>query len=39
MLVGLGGRVIGYHGDFSNKRLHEDVSGKNHRICSRDTDI
>ena len=39
MGVGLGGRGIGYHGDFSNKGLREEAAGNNSGIFSRETNI
>ena len=37
--MGLGGRVIEYHGDLEDKGVREKVTGNNPVVCSRDTDI
>ena len=37
--VGIGGRGIGCHSDLVNKGVCEEASGKNCRVCSRETNI
>ena len=37
--MGLGGRVIRYHGALSNKIVCEEATGSNLRICSWETNI
>ena len=39
MGVGLGGYGIGYHGYLANKVVRKESEGKNHGICSRETNI
>ena len=39
MGVGLGGNIIVYHRNFSNKVLFKEAEGANQGICSRETNI